>query len=629
MGFMDSLFAAVANRSGNSNVAALGNALQRKPSGGNSNTPQSNANTGGSWANLISQIAQRSQGAPNIPSLRQQQYEAPASYQTPTTQSAAPAKQEQKQTTKEEKQERKTFNDALANALGGMMLGGAGVPVNNLLAPDTAEAQEKPEDEKQKEEVAPNVTVEGSNDANAKREQAKQAIANPEQPMNIELPKDSDATIKTAQNILQNPGIAYGSDYMYPTIEEMPKANLGPRAWSAMKDAEANPETTKVAQDQARYYADTLGVPYYDPLLYATQEYGYSRPGEPLPFNVDEYNSALNEARKTEGTQSESNDGDEKEAEKSAETSAKTNTAGNQSTDDSQLYYGLTRDQINQMYEDAIYNAAMADENYRKLFDEAGYGDYGSYAAYGSLGDTLDYDSRREITRDIFGLDDTQPDLEIQGLKDIYYENGVINDKMTPDEMLDAILEAHWGADNIINPYQWMTDEAYQAANPFNGSSAASGYTDYWQQSEMLPNDVFANLSGDWGQLDDTDFATLVAAGNILNQINNGWKPSDADLEAMSQLFQNAGDLASFAYLPDDGSESEYKGREWNANRYANAYSMPQLLQAVAAANDKDDYSGLNPYVDSNMALGDRYMTDTIAKAIEDSTGKKVGRKDR
>lgn len=601
MGFMDSLFAAVANRSGNPNVAALGNVLQRKPSGGNNNTPQSNANSGGSWANLISQIAQRSQGGANIPSLRQQQYEAPASYQTPTTQSAAPAKQDQKQATKEEKQERKTFNDALANALGGMMFGGA----SQFLNPETAEGKE-PEDEnkdKEKEAIAPNVTVEGSNDANTNKQNYEQQVR--------------DAMGDEAYGQLQQ-GIEAG------------------------KERQADRKAAEQQREQA--YQDMLGVSPQAQLDRAMLEQEIARASAQQDRDLlmsgvtDEdakarYDASLNqsaELRDSEVAEQIKNAAKEVNAEKTDEDKAA------EDLDEAIKYYisearpeGYTKDDLSNMYEDAIYNAAMANEDYRKLFDEAGYGDYGSYAAYGSLGDTLDYDSRREITRDIFGLDDTQPDLEIQGLKDIYFENGTINDKMTPDEMLDAILEAHWGAGNIINPYQWMTDEAYQAANPFNGSSAAAGYTDYWQQSEMLPADVFANLSGDWGQLDDTDFATLVAAGNILNQINNGWKPSDADLEAMSQLFQNAGDLASFAYLPDDGSESEYKGRDWTANRYANAYTMPQLLQTMAAANDNGDYSGLTPYVDSNMALGDAYMTDTIAKAIEDSTGKKVGRKDR
>lgn len=317
------------------------------------------------------------------------------------------------------------------------------------------------------------------------------------------------------------------------------------------------------------------------------------------------------------------------EQEKTQEVAEKTAKEG---VSPEELIYGKTPAEISQMYEDAIYDLAMQDEAYRQAFDEAGYGDlYGSYAAYGSLGDTLDYSNRRDITRDIFGLNADNPNLEIKGLKDIYYENGVLNDQMSDDEKLEALLNAHWGADNIINPYLWMNDASYEAANPFAGSTAANAYAQYWLENGVIPVDetgnVFAGLGNNWDKLDNADLAAMINAGNVLNQASNGWQANDMDLAALSNIFGGAGDTAMFSYLPEGVDENEgYQSREWNpGNRN---YQAQYLGQALQNAQLNQDYSGLNPYFDYGLALGDTDLTDAVMAALEESSGgKKIGRK--
>lgn len=308
-----------------------------------------------------------------------------------------------------------------------------------------------------------------------------------------------------------------------------------------------------------------------------------------------------------------------------------------------ELIYGKTPEEISKMYEDAIYDLAMQDETYRQAFNDAGYGDlYGSYAAYGSLGDTNDYSSRRDVTRDVFGLNDEGDNaLEIKGLKDIYKENGVINDDMTNEEMLEAILDAHWGAGNIIDPYQWLYDASYQQANPFAGTTAGDAYAQYWLDSGFIPalqegsDNVFAGLGNGWDQLDNADLAALINAGNVINQANSGMQFTDQDLAALTSVFGEGfegrgggGDRALFAYLPEGASENEgYNSREWNGN--GKSYSAQNIMQAIAEAS-QGNYNYLNPYLKYDLALGDSDMTDAVMAAIEanDRQQRKIGRKD-
>jgi len=299
--------------------------------------------------------------------------------------------------------------------------------------------------------------------------------------------------------------------------------------------------------------------------------------------------------------------------------------------------YGVPVDELNRMYEYQIYNKAMEDKAYRDAFVNR-YGDtFKDFAAYGNLGNDLDYNSnRRDVTRDIFGLnDDGANDLEIQGLKDIYFENGTINEDMTNEEMLDAILNYHWGADNIINPYQWMNDSDYEAAHALMGPDIAQQYWDYWIDNGYLGLDdtgnAFSGLGNDWDKLDMKDLSAYINAGNLINLANEyGYVPTDADMEKISDVFGRAGDKSRFTWMPENADTKEMNGRtyspqEWNPGSLN--YSSEEIVNALMNAQVYGDYSGLNPYFGFGDPLIHANMTDAVASALEKSSnGKKIGR---
>lgn len=306
-------------------------------------------------------------------------------------------------------------------------------------------------------------------------------------------------------------------------------------------------------------------------------------------------------------------------------------------SDKTATVYGVPVDELNRMYEYEIYNKAMEDKAYRDAFVNR-YGDtFNNFAAYGNLGNDLDYNSnRRDVTRDIFGLNDEGlNDLEIQGLKDIYFENGTINEDMTNDEMLDAILNYHWGADNIINPNQWMNNSDYQAAHALMGPDIAKQYWDYWVDNGYLGLDdtgnAFSGLGNDWDKLDMKDLSAYINAGNLINLANEyGYVPTDADMEKISDVFGEAGDKSRFTWMPEGAGTKEMNGRtyspqEWNPGSLN--YSSEEILNALINAQAYGDYSGLNPYFGFGDPLIHSNMTDAVASALEKSSnGKKVGR---
>ena len=314
-------------------------------------------------------------------------------------------------------------------------------------------------------------------------------------------------------------------------------------------------------------------------------------------------------------------------------------TSANQGGDDNtpDKVYGIPVDELNKMYEYQIYNKAMEDKAYRDAFVNK-YGDtFNDFAAYGNLGDDLDYNSnRRDVTRDIFGLnDDGLNDLEIQGLKDIYFENGTINDEMTNDEMLDAILNYHWGADNIIDPNQWINNADYEAAHALMGPDLADQYWRYWVDNGYLGLDETGNAFsglGDWDKLDMDDLAAAINTGNLINLADRyGYVPTDADMEKISDVWGKAGDQSRFTWLPEGSDTKEMGGRTYSSydwNPGSNTYSSQELLNALYNAQLYKDYSGLNPYYGFGNPLVDSNMTDAAAAALERASNgkKKIGR---
>lgn len=311
--------------------------------------------------------------------------------------------------------------------------------------------------------------------------------------------------------------------------------------------------------------------------------------------------------------------------------------------DPNKTYYGKTASELMRMYEDQIYDAAMADAAYKKAFEDAGYDldKLGSYALYGNLGDSMDMESRRDVTRDIFGLNEGDNPLEIQGLRQIYKDNGTINDNMTKDEMLDAIMNRHWGADYIINPSEWMGKNDYELSHMLNGNTAAQKYSKYWLDNGYIPlpggetwDDALKSMGGSMSYLDSNDIATMINAGNIANQIRNG-VVFDPTLQ-ISPVLQGAGDQSEFSWLDNADEVSPYS--DWEKNTRNRDYSAEAIGQAM-----------VNEYLKAHPELGqmpqataqninvyepfgiDADIADFLAAEMEakDRKGRHIGRKSK
>lgn len=300
---------------------------------------------------------------------------------------------------------------------------------------------------------------------------------------------------------------------------------------------------------------------------------------------------------------------------------------------------GLDDAALASMYEDELFDLAMENEEYKELLREAGYGDFTSWLGYANLGDNLDYGSTRyNVTRDLYGLNPDRQDLAIQELNEKYKRAGVINDEMTEEEAVRAIMNRHWDDEHIIDPRRWAYDEAYQAAHPFEGSSVAEKYINAMIDMGLytMPgaenDDPFKLLTGDkegkgdMTSLDRKDLLAAIAVGNEINRMKAGYKPNEHDMDLYNRILGGAGDLSKFSFLPDgEDSSGDFQWRTWaDADR---DYSSQAILTSLAKAAQTGDYSDLDvPFTGYGMNLFSANLADALMHWAETSSGRHVGR---
>ena len=299
-----------------------------------------------------------------------------------------------------------------------------------------------------------------------------------------------------------------------------------------------------------------------------------------------------------------------------------------------QLYYGHTLNELGQMYENDIINAAINDPEYRKLYEEAGYLEpYGSYVNYADLGDSTDYSSREDITRDIFGLNPERRDLEIKGLQQIYKEQGIINDKMTDEEKLQAILEDKF-INNRVDPYEWLSNADYESQHPLLGTTLGNEFADYWIENQYIPQqyiDALSSLGNDVNTMDAKDIAAMINTGNIANQMMAGTRFDPSLFGGESGYLTGAGDKSDWSWL--SGDESKDKGlyrpeKGWNANgRDYSAAAIGEALYRAAENPEAESYWNLSAYGPYGI---DADMADYLAAMAEqtDKQKRSLGRKE-
>lgn len=273
-----------------------------------------------------------------------------------------------------------------------------------------------------------------------------------------------------------------------------------------------------------------------------------------------------------------------------------------------QKYYGYTPSEISDLWEDQLIDAALNDPGYRSAWEKAGYSDlYNNYVALTSLGDSTDYEDKREVFKDILGLDPENSDLEIQGLQQLFKEAGVINDKMSNEEKLEAVLQKQF-VDNLIDPYQWMGDTEYAAANPFSGDELAKKEMEYWRESNMMPilDELVNGLGENSEEFTVEDVMRLANAWNIANQMDYGTQ-FDPSFWGGEGGFLSEED--QWKWLDRGGTDEEgYTSNVWKP-RYQN-YSLPDIGNMIQAVyeNPKDAryYEDLIEYrdnIDDYLAL--------------------------
>ena len=299
-----------------------------------------------------------------------------------------------------------------------------------------------------------------------------------------------------------------------------------------------------------------------------------------------------------------------------------------------QLYYGHTLNELGQMYENDIINAAINDPEYRKLYEEAGYLEpYGSYVNYADLGDSTDYSSREDITRDIFGLNPERRDLEIKGLQQIYKEQGIINDKMTDEEKLQAILEDKF-INNRVDPYEWLSNADYESQHPLLGTTLGNEFADYWIENQYIPPQYVEALQGlgnDVNTMDAKDIAAMINTGNIANQMMAGTRFDPSLFGGESGYLTGAGDKSDWAWLSGDESKDNglYRPEKgWNANgRDYSAAAIGEALFKAAENPEAESYWNLSAYGPYGI---DADMADYLAAMAEqtDKQKRSLGRKE-
>ena len=263
--------------------------------------------------------------------------------------------------------------------------------------------------------------------------------------------------------------------------------------------------------------------------------------------------------------------------------------------DPSELIYGLDRaDYMGKSQRDQFL-AAMQDEAMKQYYEDT-YGadltdqDFG-YERFKDLGESTNYMDKYNLVRDLFGYENDNKETHgIEGWQNLAANSGI--DLSGSDEQdINNILEYMWGAENIINPYDYFTKEDYSGSkNLSNTSTSAEMLADYIL-NQYMDIDRFAE-AGLLGDLDSKDIAAMVAAGNLMNNgLGTGF--GESDMLDLTNMLGYGGDQASFNFTDD-----AEKGFKWNAdkNRSYNAANIYNaLVGALQVYNEAMANGGIMP----------------------------------
>lgn len=305
---------------------------------------------------------------------------------------------------------------------------------------------------------------------------------------------------------------------------------------------------------------------------------------------------------------------------------------------DEETVMGMTPDTWAALTQREQYNKALEDQilrdYYQTTYGDDIVGDLG-YEYFRDLGEASDYSGKHDLVRDLFGYNrDAEGNSQygISGWQDLAADsiNGIGN--MEDEEAIQAIMDYMWGAGNIIDPYQYIQDQSYQALHSLGSADAANYMGQYFGNNyfngpgveNFLGTVTTQNGEQMYPMLDNADLGAWIMAGDLMNQNLAGYTP--ADMERLTNLLALAGENQLFGFANDDDNMNWNK-TDWNSS--GRNYSAQSLMDTLVA-NSAGQGVPLNIYNgpgNEDNALISADLADDLAAYISEQTGKTVGRR--
>lgn len=291
--------------------------------------------------------------------------------------------------------------------------------------------------------------------------------------------------------------------------------------------------------------------------------------------------------------------------------------AGVAITEEGEMVFGVTQEQWDSMTQREQYQVAQADQAFKQFLkdtqNENYIGDYG----YEGWRDLAAGGDKRAAIAAMLGYT-YDGDYELPGWQKRWEDSGV-DFSGDPDQDIENVYQYMWGEDNVIDPNRWFDEgEGYQANHNLSiDDETAFRLGEYIQDTAGIDFSEMTDANGDLifpEGYDNKDIAALLMYQNdILNNLGDMKDWDQEDLDNLSKIFAETGDTRKYTF--DDNSDIEWKAsKRYGWNPWWSAFNGEGKFPIALY----DDYDVENT-IDEN--LPEAYM-----KAIENQTGRKIGR---
>lgn len=325
-------------------------------------------------------------------------------------------------------------------------------------------------------------------------------------------------------------------------------------------------------------------------------------------------------------------EGSAEKSDKEADNDSDTAAPSQISDSEFQKMFGISRKDYDALEQRDQFQKALENEALKNYYqDNFGIGGEYGYEQWRDLGETLDYEDKRNLVNAVFGLGEgADQNMVIPGWTDLYRNAGINMDRGKNNErdeqIANDIMEWMWGDDNIINMNQWITDmydggTGYSATKDLGREGASSNLGQYYLNTyggddtgNVLSR--FRTPEGElaYGDLDNKDLAAWIMVQNLQNKGNDYFADFGQDnLDQLAAILGGAGDTAKFSFTKGDE-----KGTEWNPR--SQGATIGDILAAAKSGESLPDVyngEGVNNAVFSNLV-------DNLMDTISRKTGKSI-----